>query len=120
MWASIVFAFVAGLEASALLAMSLHPISRSEPAGRYPKSLPPLTTRGNTLQLFVHSGVRQVERVGDRRHRLETDEPLARWSVHNSHCVLRTIRHRHLLVLAVNGEFSSSVRARFQVAEHVV
>src|ERR1035437_3356598 len=92
----------------------------SEPRGRNPKALSPLTAGGNALQLLVNSGVRQVEGVGNRRHRLKTDEVARRGRKHHRYRVLWPVCDRDPLFLTLHPELSAPVRAADQVAEHVV
>src|ERR1035441_411965 len=62
-----------------------------EPCGSNPEALFPLAAWGDALQIFVDSGVRQAEGVGNRRHRLEADELASRRRVHHRYRELRPV-----------------------------
>src|SRR5215471_4509062 len=98
------------------------PLSKSVTAGLYPETLRPILSGRNILKLLVDPPVCQVERVGNTRHRLETDE-IPIWStrrIYHHGLVLRSERHFHAFGFSLHPHRCPAGGVPNQIAEYVV
>src|SRR5713101_3383587 len=81
----------------------------SEPTRHNPETLAPRPADRNALQLLIGSSVRQIECIGDGRHRLEADKVLARRRIDDGHRVFRTVDQRDLAATAFHPELRAVI-----------
>ncbi len=92
----------------------------SEPRRLDPKTLVPAGPRRDALEFPICSGMRQVERVGDRGHGLKADKIASRRGVHHGNRIFRAIDHRDALPGALHPELRRAIGPAHQAGEDVI
>src|ERR1039458_5846174 len=93
------------------------PLAGFEP---HPEALAPLGARRDVLQFRVLAGVRQVEGVGDGRHRLKADEIAPRRRVDHGHRIPRAIGNGETAAGRFHPKAGAAIGIADQVAEDVI